>query len=133
MKSIIYAVLGLVLSGCVSHVSWHGVLPDREYKITFIDKEQIPIRGVSFECKGELGSITELIAKELNTSATATNDNGVLVLKHSAYEVHGSYKQMGPFQWDQQDVPLPICQFFLGSTTVYSGPLLQLNGKTLEV
>jgi hypothetical protein len=133
MKLISYVVLSLILSGCVSHVSWHGGLPAREYKITFIDRNQTPIRGVTFKCMGEQGSITELIARELNTSAAATNDIGVLVLKHSSYEVHGSYKEFGPFRWDHQDVPLPVCQFFHGSKVVYSGPLIQINGKTLEV
>jgi hypothetical protein len=121
-------LLSLLLTGCVRTVIWDGNLPSKEFHITFADQNGKPVSGVSFNCAG-LGenSPSNRIANALNQSATSSDENGLLILKHNGSDVGGSYKTFGPFEWSHTEIDSAICNFYLSKKLVYSGSINEFN------
>ena len=128
MKKLILAtLLTPFLAGCVSHVIWDGYQPAQEYKIHFVDESEKPVSGVAFTCYADKDTFASGIAKQLNSSATKSDASGVLVLSHNGSQVAGSYKELGPFQWDFSGPQSPICEFTFNEVMFYSGVINSFN------
>jgi hypothetical protein len=127
-KSTIVVLITIFLSGCVQTVTSHGSIPGKEFYITFIYPDKTPAYGVSFNCIGSgKHSPSEIISKALNKSATKSDKNGLLVLKHDGAEDYDSYKQIGTLQWAHSSSESAHCDFYLLNKKVYSGSINEFN------
>jgi len=127
-KSTLGVLITIFLSGCVQTVTSHGSIPGKEFYITFIYPDKTPAYGVSFNCKGSSKYYpSEIISNALNKSATKSDENGLLVLKHDGAEEYDSYKQIGSFQWAHSSSDSAYCDFYLLKKKVYSGSINEFN------
>ncbi|GEA10864.1 hypothetical protein KUL49_12390 [Alteromonas sp. KUL49] len=93
-------LLIFLLNGCTSfpsdsehEVFWHGASPSRTYTFIFVDSSNSPIKGVTFQCFGEVNSIAMYVSLDLNSSASISDEFGNLQISHGGYQTHGSYKE----------------------------------------
>jgi len=128
IKSTIVVLITIFLSGCVQTVTSHGSIPGKIFYITFIYPDETPANDISFNCKGSSEySPSEVIANALNNSATKSDKNGLLVLKHDGAEDYASHKQIGSFQWAHSSSDSAHCDFYLLNKKVYSGSINEFN------
>ncbi|WP_299269128.1 hypothetical protein [uncultured Psychrosphaera sp.] len=127
-KLTLVVLVTIFLSGCAQTVTSHGYTPGKEFYITFIYPDKTPAYGVTFNCKGSSKySSSEIISNALNKSATKSDKNGLLVLKHDGAEEYDSYKQIGSFQWAHSSSDSADCDFYLLNKKVYSGSINEFN------
>ncbi len=128
MYKSLLVFLSLFLIGCVRTVTWDGYLPRNEFHLTFVDSNGKPVSGVSFNCSGSApNSSSDYIAKALNKSATTSDENGLLNLKHNGSEIGGTYMALGSFEWGHAEIDSAICDFYFSEKLVYSGSIDDFN------
>ena len=113
----------------VTEVIWDGFSPSRAYVFTFVDLSDTPVPGVTFRCSGPEGSIAMYVASDLNQSASASDESGILKISHNGFQIHGTYKQRGSKTWAHQMPDLPNCEFYYRNHLVLSGNLRFFNSN----
>ncbi|WP_444905616.1 hypothetical protein ACJJIR_12635 [Microbulbifer sp. SSSA008] len=127
---IIFLFIIFFLSGCAT-VTWDGGLPGREYEITFHDTDGYPVQGVVASCIGNSIWPSEEMAKEINNLSVSSDKNGLMLLKHDSYGVHGSYKQLGRWEWGHSKSGEVTCDFLYNGKIVNSGKLYSFNQPSI--
>ena len=115
------------ISGCVRSVTWDGYQPANDYRITFVDTVGKPVEGITFVCKAEEGTFGGYQAQDLNRSATSSDKNGLIILSHGDFEVGGSYKELGQFQWDINNPNSAFCEFLYRGKVFHAAPIESFN------
>lgn len=135
-KFTLLLLLIFFVSGCTSspsnsegEVFWHGTSPSRTYTFTFVDSSNSPVKGVTFQCFGEVDSIAMYVSSDLNNSASASDELGYLQISHGGYQTHGSYKKKGNEISDLQIPDLPNCEFYYKDRIILTGNLSSFKGK----
>ena len=98
LNRFLAVVLMFLVVACTSgptdratEVMWHGSSPARQYSFVFVDSNKSPVRGVSFKCIGDEGTIASKVASDLNESATSSDSLGTLIIAHNGFQTHGTY------------------------------------------
>ncbi len=105
---IIQILFILFISGCSA--SWHGRSQEIEFKYKLKFKNGYPAKNVNALCVGNAGvdSISQILAQEINSKKSTSNENGLLVLTRRSSEIYGSYSYIGPITFNNSSTSLKI-------------------------